>query len=323
MRGVSLALLLLGAGACAVLVLAIGVDPLAAALAPVGWGFAPIVLSHAAPLLLAVVAWRLLRRESAPPFAALAGARWVGEAVNNLLPVAQIGGELVRVRLAIMGGASATDAAASVIADVTIGALTQTMFGLAGAVVLIAWYDAAFALPLLGGLVVFGGGILLLYGLQRRGSVLPVRRLVQRAAAALGRYARFDGAERMHRALDGLYADRSVTVGASIWRLAGWIAGAGEILLSLHFLGRPASWTEAFILESLSQAARSAAFAVPGGLGVQEVGFLALGTALGLDPPTCLALGLIRRGRDVVLGLPALAAYLCIEARRSAAGRAR
>src|SRR4051794_28858365 len=125
MRGISLALLFLGAGACVILVLAIGVDALGAALAPVGWGFAPIVLSHAAPILLDVIAWRLLFRESTPSLAALAGARWIGEAVNNLFPVAQIGGELVRVRLAMMAGANAAGAAASVIADVTIGALTQ------------------------------------------------------------------------------------------------------------------------------------------------------------------------------------------------------
>jgi uncharacterized membrane protein YbhN (UPF0104 family) len=157
--------------------------------------------------------------------------------------------------------------------------------------------------------------------LQRRSSVAPLWQLVRYVLDATGWVARLGGAEQIHIALDALYTDRSAIARACAWRLAGWVAGAGEIFLSLHFLGRPEGWTEAFILESLSQAARSAAFAVPGGLGVQEVGFLALGTVLGFDPPTCLALGLIRRGRDVVLGLPALAAYSCIEARRSAPAR--
>jgi putative membrane protein len=316
-------LLLLGASACVVLVLAIGVDSLGAALAPVGWGFVPIVLSHAGPILLDVVAWRLLFRDSTPSLAALAGARWIGEAINNLFPVAQIGGELVRIRLATMAGVNAIAAAASVIADVTIGALTQIVFGLAGAVLLIVWYDAAFALPILDSLLLFGCGILLFYGLQRQSSAAPVWQLLKRALGRMGWLARFGHAERIYVVLDKLYADRSAMARAAAWRLAGWIAGAGEIFLSLHFLGYPQRWTEAFILESLTQAARSAAFAVPGGLGVQEVGFLALGTALGFDPPTCLALGLIRRGRDVALGLPALARYSWIETRRSAAGRTR
>jgi putative membrane protein len=323
MRLISLALLSFGAGACVVLVLAIGVDALGAALAPAGPGFAPIILSHAAPLLLDAVAWRALFRERAPSLAALAGARWIGEAVNNLFPVAQIGGELARIRLAIIAGADGAGAAASVLADVTIGALTQIVFGIAGTVLLVVRYDAGFALPILGSLLLFGCAVLLFYGLQRRRSAAPVWRLVRRAIGRTGWLGRFGSAERIYVVLDGLYADRAATARAFLWRLAGWIAGAGEILLSLHFLGYPERWAEAFILESLTQAARSAAFVVPGALGVQEVGFLALGTALGFDPPTCLALGLIRRGRDVALGLPALAAYSWIETRRSTAGRTR
>ena len=62
---------------------------------------------------------------------------------------------------------------------------------------------------------------------------------------------------------------------------------------------------------------RSAAFTVPGAIGVQEAGFVALGLVLGLDPSTALALGLIRRARDLALGLPALAVWSAIEARRS------
>lgn len=313
----------LGTCACVVLVLAIGADALGAALAPVEWGFVPIALSHAVPVLLDVVAWRLLFGDGTPSLAALARARWIGEAINNLFPVAQIGGELARVRLVTMAGVDTTAAAASVVADVTIGALTQAVFGVAGAILLVAWYDAEFALPILGSLLLFGCGILLLYGLQRRSYAVPVWRLLKRALGRAGWLARFGRAERISIALEKLYADRPAMARASAWRLAGWIAGAGEILLSLHFLGYPERWTEAFILESLTQAARSAAFAVPGGLGVQEVGFVALGAALGFDPPTCLALGLIRRGRDIALGLPALATYSWIETRRSAAGRTR
>jgi uncharacterized membrane protein YbhN (UPF0104 family) len=133
--------------------------------------------------------------------------------------------------------------------------------------------------------------------------------------------ARLGGVEPFQRALDRIYADRAGVGWACFWRLAGWFAGAGEIWLSLYFLGVPATWTNAVILESLAQAGRSAAFTVPGALGVQEAGFVAIGMAVGLDPTTALALGLIRRGRDLALGLPALAVYSAIEARRSAAVR--
>ncbi len=53
------------------------------------------------------------------------------------------------------------------------------------------------------------------------------------------------------------------------------------------------------MLESLSQAIKSAAFPVPSGLGVQEGGFVLLGSLFGIDPGTALALSLssgARRG---------------------------
>jgi hypothetical protein len=65
----------------------------------------------------------------------------------------------------------------------------------------------------------------------------------------------------------------------------------------------------ALLLESLGQAVRTAAFVVPGALGVQEGGYLVLGTALGLTPQTALALSLAKRVREIVLGVPGLIAW--------------
>lgn len=61
--------------------------------------------------------------------------------------------------------------------------------------------------------------------------------------------------------------------------------------------------------ESLGQAVRAAAFAVPGALGVQEGGYVVLGGALGIPPDTCLALSLAKRAREILLGLPGLLAW--------------
>jgi hypothetical protein len=75
------------------------------------------------------------------------------------------------------------------------------------------------------------------------------------------------------------------------------------------------SWAEALILESLGTAVRNAAFPVPAGLGAQEGGFLLLGAALGIAPPLCLALSLAKRARELLVGLPALAAWAWLEGR--------
>ena len=91
---------------------------------------------------------------------------------------------------------------------------------------------------------------------------------------------------------------------------------AGSFALSLRRLGRrngrgvsdpapardPVSWSDALVLESLGQAIRGAAFAIPGSLGVQEGGYLLLAPLAGLPPEAALALSLAKRAREVLLG---------------------
>jgi hypothetical protein len=54
-------------------------------------------------------------------------------------------------------------------------------------------------------------------------------------------------------------------------------------------------------------------FFVPGALGVQEGGFLLVGTVLGLNPQICLALAGARRFRDIIVFLPGLVAWQVAE----------
>src|SRR6266576_2429252 len=68
--------------------------------------------------------------------------------------------------------------------------------------------------------------------------------------------------------------------------------------------------------ETLDQTIRSAAFAVPGGLGVQEGGYLFVGNLLGIPGDAAFALSLIARVRELALGIPGLISWQVIEARR-------
>ena len=158
---------LAGIGVLVALILGTGLDAVRDALAPVGWGIVPIILSHALPILLDVLAWRLLFIGPAPSLGALFGMRWIGEAVNNLLPVAQVGGELARVRLAMLAGVETSRAAATVLADVTFGALTQMLFALIGIGLLLAAYEVGSVVPVVSGLLLFGCGIFAFYWIQR------------------------------------------------------------------------------------------------------------------------------------------------------------
>ena len=81
-----------------------------------------------------------------PKVARLFKFRWIKEAVNALLPVAQVGGEFARARLLIRDGASLRGAAASCTVDAAAGVTGLFLYTLLGlAFFVVAPHDAAAA----------------------------------------------------------------------------------------------------------------------------------------------------------------------------------
>jgi uncharacterized membrane protein YbhN (UPF0104 family) len=88
-----------------------------------------------------------------------------------------------------------------------------------------------------------------------------------------------------------------------------------EVWIALWLLGYPLSFFHAFLIESVVQGVRAAAFLVPGALGAQEGGFLLVGTLLSLPAEGALALALTRRVRELAFGIPGILAWQWFEAR--------
>ena len=144
---------------------------------------------------------------------------------------------------------------------------------------------------------------------------LKLARLMERFTSVQAWTSIIGGAAALDAAVIALYRQRRATTLCCFWRIVGWVAGTGEVWLILMLLGHPVSLTEAFVLESLGQAARSAGFMVPGGLGIQEGGFLLIGSHIGLTPELALSLSLIKRGRELIIGIPGLIAWQIAEGR--------
>ena len=81
-------------------------------------------------------------------------------------------------------------------------------------------------------------------------------------------------------------------------------------------MGQPLTLWEALAYESLVQAIKGAVFMVPWSAGVQEGGYVLVAAAYGIAPDAALALSLIKRARDIVLGVPALLAWQAVEGGR-------
>ena len=285
-----------------------GLDAVAAVLAVGGWSLVLLGLYQLAPLLLATLSWRqLLGPTPSRGLVELIAVTWIGLSVNWLLPVAQIGGDLLRARLLILGGSNGAVAGASVVVDKTIQAVAQVGFSLLGLVLLLvvaethalAWWTGGFVLVLSASLYVF-------YRLQRTATVGRVMGLLRRLLRPPALRAAVSDGRSFDAALDDLYSRRGRLAAALLWRGAERLAKAGEVWLALWLMGHSVSLSEALILESLTQAVRAAAFVVPAGLGVQEGGLVLIGAALGLSPDLSLALSLAKRFRELVVGLPGL-----------------
>jgi hypothetical protein len=98
--------------------------------------------------------------------------------------------------------------------------------------------------------------------------------------------------------------------------LACWIASAVEAWLALKLAGEPLSFGAVLVLESMLYAVRTSAFIVPNAVGVQEGAYILLGATFGLTPEMALALSLLKRARDIAIGIPTLAAWQALESGR-------
>jgi glycosyltransferase 2 family protein len=280
---------------------------------------------HALPMALNARAWQLLAgrggRSGARALGFWTWLVWVREAVNGLLPVARVGGEVATARLLVARGVRPAPAVASLVADVIVSLATQALFTVLGVALLAGGAASApIARAAWASLAIAAAVLATVAAAQRHGAF----ELLGRAARPVaGR--RFDAlaasGRRTDRALRAVWAHRSRVLRCGAWQLAGWIAGSLELAACLWLLGDGLRLRDALVLEALVQAASSAAFVVPGALGVQEGAFLAVGYAVGLPPSTALALALLRRARDVLVFVPALLLWQAQEGRRLFAAR--
>ena len=316
MRAAALVSWLFGLCLVAGLIIYRGAGEVGAALALAGIGSALVVPAHAGVLLADTLGWRALLAHRPRPFLrSLVAMRWVGASVNGLLPVAQIGGEIVRARLLTRTGTPGSLAGASVIVDLTLGLATQLSFAGLGLGLLLARGGGHIALlDLAVGMAAFALLLTAFAFAQQRGPFLRLAHLLEAVVGGRSWLQLAGGAAALDREIEACYRRRRRFIIGAGFRLVGWLWGSVELWLIFLLMGHPITAVEAVILESVVQAVRSAGFAIPGALGVQEGGLMVAGMWLGINPDLALAAALIRRGRELLYGCAGLLAWPLLEA---------
>lgn len=311
MRIVSAVAVLAGLALIAALIGHFGADAVLGSLRAIGWtGFSVICLIHVAVISVEGIAWRLLVT-GVPRWIFVAG-RLVRDAGSELLPFSQMGGCVLGARVVALAGVRGTVAAASTMADLTLEFLAKLAYMALGISLLIHLRpDAPLALPITVGLGTTGLFAFAFVILQRHGL-----NLFDRFARMVGRgwaERTAAGAAALQTALAEIYQRRAGLFGGFVLHLICWIVSAVEVWVALRFAEIPLGFSTIVVIESLLYALRTAAFAIPNAIGVQEGAYVLLGATFGLTPEMALAISLLKRARDLVLGLPALGVWQALE----------
>jgi putative membrane protein len=277
-------------------------------LAEGGWGILLVCLFAVPSLALGGEAWRcLFPLEHRPPVIQTFLASSMGAAVNILLPVASIGGELVKARVLNLWSHPGIHAVSTIVVDKTVQAIVILVWGLVGiAMLAMLVEEPAIVRAAVGGAVLLAFGITGFVAVQIFGSFSFLARVGIKVGRAEKWRSMVGNAEAMDRAVREIYHRPGSLLTACALRLSVRIILVGEVMLAGHLMGHPIGLDEAVMLKGLVIALRGVSFAVPAGLGVQEAGYVAIGALIGLPADLMIATSLFTRVREILPSIPFL-----------------
>lgn len=276
-------------------------------------GFGLFLLAQGAVLWTLGLAWAQSAAEPLRPVRRFAWARMVREAANELLPFSQLGGVIIGLRLVLASGLPPVRVYAATVVDSLTEISSQIAYVLAGltiAVLLLGHGGDRITAAAWAGMAVLAVLAILAVVLQRPALALAARiagRFVPDAAAAI---------EGVQAELDRLGEHPGVLVTSFAVNLLAWLLSASSSAMALWLLGTPIPLSSAIAMEAMISVVKSSAFLIPGAIGAQEVGYAAIAPLVGLPAEAALALSLLKRAREVALGIPALLIWQASETRR-------
>jgi putative membrane protein len=258
-------------------------------------------------------AWMVAAGERIRRLGSFAWARLVRESTADLLPFSQIGGIVVAARIPAERGVQLPIVYASTIVDLATELASQlvfTLFAVAGLGSGLADFgedgSVRVALLLAAGILI---ALIILFLCAPRGlgfASALVRQVVPKGAVSI---------DRTTAALRAIYDQHRRITGTFGLNLTAWLVSAIGAVIVFHLMRVDVRFWTVIALESMIFLIRTVAFAVPGGIGVQEVGYAVIGPLVGIPLDAALALAVAKRVRDVAIGVPALVTWQALEIR--------
>jgi len=153
-------------------------------------------------------------------------------------------------------------------------------------------------------------GIALLIFLQKKGAGFA-ERMAQRF------FPQAQSTVSFHDAILELYDSPPRLAASAALHLLAWIGAGIGTFIAFRLVGGRIGFLNAVALEALLCTLRSIAAPVPAAIGVQEWGYAMLAPLFGLPAEMGVAVSLLKRAREIVLGVPALLYWQSVEGRKA------
>jgi putative membrane protein len=242
--------------------------------------------------------------------------RMVRDAAGGLLPFSLFGGFVLGGRILTLHAVSWPVAAASTVVDLTAEFLAQIALVVIGVAIVSARAPGTpLTWPICAGLAAsIGAGAAFIW--LQRGTAPPLIRLSRRILGDRIRGADASVAA-VHAAIAAIYKVPWRVALCTGLHLVAWFGTGAASWIAFRLLGANITFTAALGIEALLHAVLATAILVPGYAGVQEAAYAAVGALFGQPAELALSVSLLRRGRDVALGVPILLVWQMIELRRA------
>ena len=271
------------------------------------WSFPLILLLACSWHITNTIAWSFAFPPGAfrPRLHSLFMAKLAGEAVNQLTPLANIGGEPLKAYL-LKSESPASRGLASVVINKTAQVITGLFFTAVGLSLVILYWTLPQAIPLpiqLGLATLLVIGALLVWFLWRKqqhlfSSLLALLSRLGMRTDLLER--RLTKAVRIDQSICQFYKNHKARFFlVMFFHSLGWLLGAFETFVIIRALGTQIDFSVAFLITSLTVIINSLFFFMPSNIGVLEGGQVFLLTTLGLSPALGLSLGIVKRMRKI------------------------
>jgi glycosyltransferase 2 family protein len=230
--------------------------------------------------------------------------RMIGEAYNNVTPLASMGGEPIKAWLLKTNyGIALRNSGTSLVLAKTASMFSLVIFAGIGCALAFAHDNltSTHKIIIAAGLgwLVFNVVVFFLMQHLRLSTFTATKIGKTRLGQRLGRL--LSGMQEMDEQFAHFYRHQRRHLGLSMFfAMLNWILGVVELYVILSLIGHPVSWSEAWLIEAAVQMIRTVAFFIPAGIGAQEGALMLTCGVITGSPTVGVSAALVRRFRELI-----------------------